>query len=99
MAGVVAAKLKLKKQQQEEEEAKVMVDFNETKQYNDTHNNDHGHDDNDQVLTHHQQKQDTVFKIHSFFKKRSFLRTSLTQTGQKRRSKLIIKGSRGQLLR
>ena len=42
MAGVVAAKLKLKKQQQEEEEAKVMVDFNETvtKQFNDTHIHD-----------------------------------------------------------
>ena len=52
----------------EEEEAKVMVDFNETvtKQFNDTNINDHGNDDNDQVLTHHQQKQDTVFKLHSF---------------------------------
>ena len=67
MAGVVAAKLKLKKQQQEEEEAKVMVNFNETvkNQFNGTHINDHGNDDNDQVLTHHQQKQDTDFKIYS----------------------------------
>ena len=60
MAGVVAAKLKLKKQQQEEEEAKVMVDLKQTdtKHFNDTHFN--GHDDKDQVHTNCHQKQNTV---------------------------------------
>ena len=70
MAGVVAAKLKLKKQQQEGEEAKVNLDLVETasKHLHDTltnNNDEHNNDETNQVPAN--------TSLHSLMKQDKFL--------------------------